>query len=117
MALETNLNEKRKEKGKRNLTCAAGGLEAHPSRPALSFPRCWAGRARFPVSFSRPRGPAQELLLPRALFLTSLTSGPRMSAALLLPHVITEPESSVISTESNPCYPGFLSKPRRLSSI
>jgi hypothetical protein len=37
MALETNLNEKRKEKEKRNLTCAAGGLEACPSRPALLY--------------------------------------------------------------------------------
>jgi hypothetical protein len=54
MALETNLNEKRKEKGKRNLPVASG-LEACPSRPAR-FSRDWAvkWRARF------------SLLLPRA---------------------------------------------------
>jgi hypothetical protein len=71
MALETNLNEKRKEKGKeKSLTCVArwpgGPLRADLLPLPLSF-----GPSRteppFPLrSLSRPRGPAQESLLPRA---------------------------------------------------
>jgi hypothetical protein len=54
MALETNLNEKRKEKGKRNLTCAAGGLEACPSRLALLHLVDWAEPLFLPRFSSAP---------------------------------------------------------------
>jgi hypothetical protein len=68
MALETNLNEKRKEKEKGNLTCCRG-LEAHPRRPTPSLSSLMGhrSRARFSLSLSRLRGPAQELQRPRAL--------------------------------------------------
>jgi hypothetical protein len=39
MALETNLDEERKEKGKRKSLPAAGGLEARVDWPAFLFSR------------------------------------------------------------------------------
>jgi hypothetical protein len=100
MALETNLNEKRKRKKKPYL-CSRwlGGLP----EPASSSPSHGLGRAAFffPASLPRPRGPAQEPLLSRAFSYVSLMSGPRMSAAPLLPLVVTEPETNTTATETN----------------
>jgi hypothetical protein len=53
-----------------------------PPKPASFFlPRCWVTRARFSISSSCPRGPAQEPQ-PRAfLFLVSLTNRSHLSVA------------------------------------
>jgi hypothetical protein len=87
----------------------AGGLEACPSRPAC-FSRGWAVGAELAssLSLSRSRGPAQESQQPRALSIASLTSGPRMSAAPLLPLAVTEPETNTTATESNRVFRDFL---------
>jgi hypothetical protein len=80
MALETNLNKKRKRKKE---TLPVQPVAWRPARAGLPLLPSWLGQAepsRSSVSLPRPRGPAQEPLLPRAFSSVSLTSGPRMSA-------------------------------------
>jgi hypothetical protein len=88
MVWKTNVKEKKKKK---RLTSAASGLEAHPSRPAPSFPRCWAARAA-PPRFS-------SAVAAAAFFPCSLTDGARMSATSST-QLVTEPESSTAFFDS-----------------
>jgi hypothetical protein len=111
--------EKKKEKRKA-LPVRPGGLEARFALACSLLSLFALGRAelsrRFPVSSCARVGWPRDQPRPRVP-LSSVADGwdPAVSRDLL-PHVVTKPEC-VIFIESNPCYPGFLSKPRRLSSI
>jgi hypothetical protein len=82
MALEINLNEKRKEKGKREKPyLLLGGLEAHPRRPTPSLSSLMGrrSRARFlPFYLALAWAGPGAAAAVRFLSLASLTSGPRM---------------------------------------
>jgi hypothetical protein len=101
MALETNLNKKRKRK-KRNLTYAAGGLEAYPSRPAPSSLVVGPSEAEPFLHFSFAPAWAGPGAAAAARFLLYVTDErtPHVSRALL-PLVMTEPETNTTATETN----------------
>jgi hypothetical protein len=118
MALETNLNEKRKEKGKRNLTCAAGGLEACPSRHAF-LPALLGRRNPKPALPAHPRAyvgrPRSRCCRVLSLPCLADERTPHASRALL-PLAVTEPDTKT-PQPNQPSIPGFPTRKRRIGAI
>jgi hypothetical protein len=72
-----------------------------PARTSLLFSISRIGLSRTTVLFPRAHvGRPREQPWSRALSLVSLTGGTRLSAVLLLPHVMTEPKTNTTTTES-----------------
>jgi hypothetical protein len=105
MALETNLNEKKKKKEREKVyLCSPVAWRPASHRPALpSLSSVGPSRTerRFPRFFSHPCGPAQEPQWPRVPpSLVVLTVGTRCQSRLL-PLAVAEPETDVASNRIN----------------